>query len=285
MTIVEALITPFSDYAFMRRALAACVALAIGGAPLGVFMAMRRMTLVGDAMSHAIMPGVAAAFLAFGMSLWPMTAGAVITGLAVAGAALTLTRFTSLREDSAFTLLYLPSIAVGIILISLKQGSGGADMAHLLFGNILAIDAASLAFITASGCLSVMAIAAFYRRFVMDCFDPDFMSAAASNWWTNYVFFGLLMANLVAAFQVLGTLMALGMTVLPAMTARFLTRNMDACVPLAIAIAMASSIAGLLLSYHFGLPPGPAVVALAGCAAILSAVLEQIAIRLAGAAR
>uniref|UniRef100_UPI0026371B3B metal ABC transporter permease n=1 Tax=Propionivibrio sp. TaxID=2212460 RepID=UPI0026371B3B len=94
MTLTDLLITPFADYAFMRRALAACVVLALGGTPLGVFMTLRRMTLVGDAMQHAILPGVAIAFACAGLSLWAMTLGGLIAGMAVALLAVGLTRFT-----------------------------------------------------------------------------------------------------------------------------------------------------------------------------------------------
>lgn len=273
-TLNDWLVAPFTDYPFMRRALAACIALAIGGAPLGIFMAMRRMTLVGDAMSHAIIPGVAAAFLIFGMSLWPMTIFGMVTGIIVAMAALTLVRFTVLREDAAFTLLYLPSIALGVTLISLRGNS--ADLTHLLFGNVLAIDNDALIFIAAIAGISGVVVAGFYRRFVIECFDPDFLAASSRfGKWTGHIFFALLMANLVAAFQVLGTLMALGMTILPAIAARFWTQKLDVLIPLAIFVALASSFLGLLLSYHFSLPAGTTVVMLAGIAGMLSAIFGR----------
>src|SRR3954468_19806874 len=107
MSLYEYAFQPFIDYAFMRRALVACVALAISGAPLGVFLVLRRMTLVGDAMSHAILPGVSIAFLFFGLSLWPMTLGGLIAGLLVAAAAGAVTQYTQLKEDASFTGAYL----------------------------------------------------------------------------------------------------------------------------------------------------------------------------------
>ena len=273
MLAVNLLTDPFTHYAFMRRALAACAALALGGTPLGVFMTLRRMTLVGDAMSHAILPGVALAFLAFGLSLGPMTLGGLVTGVAVALAAVLLTRFTSLKEDAAFTLLYLLSIAVGVILISLKGSS--VDLLHLLFGNILAIDRDSLVLVGSATCLSLIVIAVLYRRLVIECFDPDFLKATTHGGWTSHVFFGLLMINLIAAFQALGTLMALGLMLLPAIAARFWTRNIDGAVPLSILLALLSSVAGLLLSYYAEIPSGPSVVLVAGILGLVSAFIGR----------
>ena len=270
MTIPDLLFTPFTDYAFMRRALAGCFVLALGGTPLGVFMTLRRMTLAGDALSHAILPGVALAFLAAGLSLWPMTIGGLAAGIIVALAATLLIRFTYLKEDAAFALLFLSSLAGGVTLISLKGSN--VDLLHLLFGNILAIDQEALFLMTGTCCLSLVTLAALYRRLVIECFDPEFMkSAAKGSGWTTPVFYALLMINLVAAFQALGTLMALGLMILPSIAARFWTRNIDIAVPLSILFAIMASFAGLLMSYYAKIPSGPAVILTAAGMAWLSA--------------
>lgn len=274
MTIIELITDPFTQYAFMRRALAACVVLALGGTPLGVFMTLRRMTLVGDAMSHAVLPGVAVAFLACGTSIWPMTIGGFIAGVVVAFIAMLFTRFTKLKEDAAFSLLYLLSLAGGVTLVSLKGNS--VDLLHLLFGNILAIDAEALYLVAFSSCLSLVTLAVFYRNLVVECFDPDFMkSIAPRNEGTKIIFFVLLMINLVAAFQALGTLMALGLMILPAIAARFWTQNIDRAVPLGVFLAVAASVLGLLVSYYARVPSGPAVVLAAGMIGILSACIGK----------
>ncbi len=271
MTMLDTLADPFIQYAFMKRALAACVVLSLGGAPLGVFMMLRRMTLVGDAMSHAILPGVAAAFLVAGLSVWPMTLGGLAAGLGAALIAVALTRYTHIKEDAAFTLLFLLSLAGGVTLVSLKASS--VDLLHLLFGNILAIDRDSLILITGASCLSLFALAVLYRRLVIECFDPVFMeSTSRKAGWTRFVFFGLLMVNLVAAFQALGTLLALGLMILPAIAARFWTRNIDTLMPLSVLVAAASSVTGLLLSYYVKMPSGPAIVMTAGIFGVISAL-------------
>src|ERR1700722_3024575 len=116
MTLYEYALQPFIDYGFMRRALTACAAPAVGGAPLGVFLVLRRMALAGDAMSHAILPGVSLAFLVFGLSLWPMTIGGLLAGLLVALAAGAITRLTQLKEDASLTGTYMLSLAAGVLI-------------------------------------------------------------------------------------------------------------------------------------------------------------------------
>lgn len=276
--LMETFVTPFAEFAFMKRALAAALILALGGTPLGVFMSLRRMTLVGDALGHAILPGVAVAFLLAGLSVWAMTLGGVVAAICVALIVAALTRFTKIKEDAAFTMVYLVSLAVGVTLVSMKGSS--VNLLHLLFGNILAIDDSSLILITGVCCFSLCALAALYRRLVVEGFDPDFLGVAASHrWftgWTQPIFFILLMLNLVAAFQVLGTLMALGLMLLPSIAARFWARNIDWIIPVSILFACFSAYLGLLLSYHAQVPAGPAIVLVAGGVAILSAVVGRV---------
>lgn len=272
--MLDLVTTPFLEHDYMRRALAACVALAAGGTPLGVFMTLRRMSLVGDTMSHAIFPGVAVAFIFYGASLWPMTLGGFIAGVIIALLAVTLTRATQLREDSSFAMLYLLSVASGVILISLKGGN--EELVHTLFGDILALSPASLALITGTSVLSLLVTAVFYREMVIDCFDPDFAHAAQrGRGWISQIFFVLLVINLIAAFQALGTLMALGLMLLPAIAARFWTRTIDWAVPLSIAFAAVAAPIGLLISYYAKIPPGPTVVLSAGAVSLLSVLLGR----------
>lgn len=277
MTLNELLIAPFSDYAFMRRALAASLALAIGGTPLGVFMMLRRMTLVGDALSHAILPGVAIGFLLAGLSLTAMTLGGLGAALGVGLLAVFLTRRTQLKEDAAFTLLYLLSLGIGVTLLTLRGSQ--VDLIHLLFGNVLAIDGNALGLIVGVSCASVLVLAVFYRRLVMEGFDPDYFGVVGGAHAVAKIsafFFVLLMLNLVVSFQALGTLMALGLMILPALAARFWFRNIDALVPAAMGWAAVSAYGGLVLSFHAGLPSGPAIVLVAGCGALLSAFIGRV---------
>jgi zinc/manganese transport system permease protein len=257
--IYEAIIQPFADYGFMRRALAACVTMAASGAPLGVFLVIRRMTLMGEATSHAILPGAAIAFLVTGLSLWPMTLGGLAAGLLVALMAGIISRVTALKEDASFTAAYLTSLALGVLIISMKGSA--VDLLHILFGNVLAVDNDSLVLVGSVAAISLLAMAVTYRPLVMECFDPGFLKAQQSKGAVYHqMFLVLVVLNLVASFQVLGTLMAVGIMVLPAIATRFWTKSIDIALGLAIVFGIVSSAGGLLLSYHYSLPSGPAIV-------------------------
>ena len=272
MSLYEYVFQPFADYLFMRRALVACAALSFSGAPLGVFLVLRRMTLVGDAMSHAILPGASIAFLFFGLSLWPMTLGGLIAGLLVATTAGALTQFTQLKEDASFTGAYLFSLAIGVLIISLHGNS--IDLMHILFGNVLAVDSRSLVMVSGVSTLSTLVLAAMYRNLVVECFDSGFMRAMrGKSALLQQVFLVLVVLNLVSAFQTLGTMMAMGVMVLPAIAARFWTKNIDVTIGLSIVFAFGSSFVGLLLSYHYALPSGPAIVLTTGTLNLLSVLL------------
>ena len=136
--LYDALISPFTEFEFMRRALAAVIALALGAAPIGVFLMLRRMSLVGDAMAHAILPGAAIGFLVSGLNLFAMTTGGLIAGFTVAILAGLVARHTELKEDASLATFYLVSLALGVTIVSIKGTN--IDLLHVLFGNILAMD-------------------------------------------------------------------------------------------------------------------------------------------------
>ena len=136
--IHDLLIAPFTEFEFMRRALAGVVALSLAGAPIGVFLMLRRMSLVGDAMAHAILPGAAVGFLLSGLNLFAMTFGGLIAGFAVAILSGVVARNTELKEDAALATFYLASLALGVTIVSMRGTN--IDLLHVLFGNILALD-------------------------------------------------------------------------------------------------------------------------------------------------
>ena len=125
-------IAPFAEFEFMRRALAGTLALALGAGPIGVFLMLRRMSLVGDAMAHAILPGAAIGFLLSGLSLFAMTAGGLIAGFVVALLAGLVARTTELKEDASLAAFYLISLALGVTIVSVKGTN--IDLLHVLFG-------------------------------------------------------------------------------------------------------------------------------------------------------
>ena len=262
MTLIE----PFIAFGFMRRALVACIALSLSATPLGVFLLLRRMSLVGDALSHAVLPGAAIGYLISGLSLVAMGTGGVIAGLTVALLSGAVSRFTPLREDASFAGFYLGSLALGVTLVSLRGSS--VDLLHVLFGSLLAVDAPSILLVSAISSLSLLLLATIYRPLVIDAFDPTFLSAQGR--WTSPlvhgIFLTLVVVNLVAGFQVLGTLMSVGLMMLPAASARFWSRHLSGMLLSAMLLATLASFSGLCASFNLSLPAGPAVVL---CAAFL----------------
>lgn len=260
---VALLVTPFVEFGFMRRALVASLAIALGSGPIGVFLMLRRMSLMGDAMSHAILPGAAAGFLVAGLSLPAMSLGGLVAGLTVALAAGLVSRHTQLREDASLAAFYLLSLATGVLLISL-YGSN-VDVMHVLFGSVLAVDDLALLQVAGIASLTLIVLAVIYRPLVVECFDPEFLRAVGGGGESvHLVFLVLVVLNLVAAFQALGTLMAVGLMMLPAAAGRFWGRDLGGMTIAAVTIAALSGYVGLVLSFHADLPSGPAIVLTAG---------------------
>jgi len=256
-------IEPFTEFAFMQRALLGALMLSVGAGPVGVFLMLRRMSLTGDAMAHAILPGAAAGFLIFGLELLPMTIGGLIAGIIVALGAGAVARLTIQKEDASMAAFYLISLAIGVVLVSLRGSN--IDLMHVLFGTVLALNDEALALIALVTGISAASLLLFRRAFIADCLDPLFLrSVSRLGTPTHFLFLGLVVLNLVAGFQALGTLLSVGLMILPAAAARFWTRRVETTCLLAIAIGALSSVSGLLLSYHAALPSGPAIILSAG---------------------
>ena len=272
MTPYEFALNPFVEFGFMRRGLVGCLALALGCGPLGTILVIRRMSLMGDALSHAVLPGAALGFIFAGLWLPAMTLGGVAAGLAVALLSGLVTRLTPLREDASFAAFYLISLALGVLLVS-THGSN-VDLLHLLFGSILAIDDTALILIGIIATLTLLGLAVIYRPLVVDCFDPGFLRAVGGRGGlVHTLFLALVVFNLVAAFQALGTLMAVGLMMLPAAAARFWVRDLWSLSAMSSVVALASGFFGLLLSYHLDVPSGPAIVLVAGLAYLASVLV------------
>jgi zinc/manganese transport system permease protein len=259
----EALLAPFADFAFMRRAWVAALALSLSAAPLGVFLTLRRMSLLGDALSHAVLPGVAIGFMLSGLSLTAMAIGGVTAGMLVAAIAGMVTRVTKLKEDASLAALYLVALALGVTLIS-SHGTQ-LDLLHILFGSALGVDNPGLLLVAIVASSSAVLLAAMYRGLVLESFDPVFLGTVRRRGWLwQQGFLMLVVMNLVAGFQTLGTLMAVGLMMLPAVSSKLWHDTLPAQLANASAQAMLASTAGLLLSYHFDTPSGPTIIGCAG---------------------
>jgi zinc/manganese transport system permease protein len=267
--IFDIFFQPFYDYGFMRRALYGCIAISFGATPVGVFLMLRRMSLTGDAMAHAILPGAAIGYLISGLSLGAMTTGGVIAGLAVALLSGFVSRLTVLREDASLAAFYMISLALGVLIVS-TRGSN-IDLMHVLFGTVLALDNAALILLSSITTVSTLTLAIFFRPLVLECADPQFLRSVSSlSAVTHFTFLALVVLNLVGGFHALGTLMSVGIMILPAAGARFWAVSVGGLMAVAFVIAILSSLIGLLLSFNFSLPSGPAIILVAGIVYVIS---------------
>jgi zinc/manganese transport system permease protein len=269
MNLFEFLVGPFLTYGFMSRALVGAVVIALSAAPVGVFLMLRRMSLTGDAMAHAILPGAGVGFLLAGLEILPMTLGGFTAGLVVALLAGLVSRLTIQREDTSLAAFYLISLALGVMLVSLRGSS--VDLMHVLFGTVLALNNDALVMIGAVATISLVALALIWRPLFAECLDPNFLrSVSGAGQAVHLIFLALVVLNLVGGFQALGTLLAVGLMMLPAAAARFWVRRLEALCLVAVGIGVASSYVGLLLSYYLSVPSGPAIILVAGAIYLLS---------------
>jgi zinc/manganese transport system permease protein len=246
----------------MRRALAGCLALSAAAPPLGVFLVLRRMSLMSDVLQHGVLPGIALGAAAGGMTVWAMGAGGILSGLVVALLAGWLARRTGRGEDSQLAGLYLIALAAGVALISAQRG---VDLTHLLFGSVLAVDDPALLAMAGAASVTLPVLAAIWRPLVLESLDPGF---PGGGW--HAAFLALVVLCVVAGYAALGTLMSVGLMMLPAIAARHWSGTLPGQVTLAVGLAASASILGLLLSFHVEIPAGPAIVLMAGLFWIVS---------------
>ncbi len=271
MSLYDLLVSPFVEFEFMRRGLIGVCALVLGASPVGILLTLRRMSLMGDAMAHAILPGAAVGYLISGLSLFAMTMGGLVAGLVVALAAGGVARATELKEDASLAALFLVSLALGVTIVSIRGNS--IDLLHFLFGNVLALDNEALVLIGAIATISLLTLALIWRPLVMESVDAGFLRSVSRSGAPAHIgFLALVALNLVGGFQALGTLLAVGVMIFPAVISRFWSRDLTAMTVIAVAAGLLSGYCGLLLSYHVGLPAGPGIILFAGavyCGSVL----------------
>ena len=262
-------IEPFIEFSFMQRALWGCLVLSLSATPIGVFLTLRKMSLTGDAMAHAILPGAAIGFLVAGVSITAMTIGGVIAGCVVAVLAGVVARHTNAEEDSSLAAFYLLSLASGVLIISAKGSN--LDLLHVLFGSVLALNNDALILLTSIATVSLISLAILYRPLVFECVDPAFFrSVSQLSSVAHFSFLLLVVLNLVAGFHALGTLMAVGLMILPAAVARFWTEKLGTMIVISFITSLISSYFGLFLSYHVSFATSPAIVLVMGSIYLIS---------------
>ena len=251
-------------YDFMKRAVVATSVLSVSIAPVGAFLVLRRLSLAGEAMAHAIVPGIVIAFVAFGLSVMSMITGGMIAGVLVALGTSLLARRTLIREDASLASLYLIALALGIFILS--AAGSAIPLKSFLFGSALGIGDYTLVLIGLTATITLISFAIILRPLIAATFDPLFFESQSSHsGLVHQWFMFLLVLNLLAAFKSLGTLMAVGLMILPATAARYWVSTVTHYLMLTFGFALLSCWIGLILSFYLSdVPTGPAIVLVAG---------------------
>lgn len=257
-------------FAFMQRAFVATTVLSASVAPVGAFLVLRRLSLAGEAMAHAITPGIVIGFVTAGLSVMSLLIGGLIAGVGVAILTALLARKTILRSDASLASLYLIALAAGIFILS--AAGSAVPLKSFLFGSILGIDDASMLLVGGVATVTLVSFAFLLRPLIVSTCDPVFFEARARwPWLVDQGFMLLLVLNLLAAFKTLGTLMAVGLMILPATAARYWAQTITGQLILSFVFATLSCWIGLTLSYIFAdTPSGPAIVLVAGAIFLIS---------------
>ena len=246
-------------YDFMLRALAAAIMVGIVCAVVGSFVVLRGMAFFGDALAHAILPGVAVAYLLGGASgplFWGALGAAVTTALGIGA----VTRGGRLREDVAIGVVFAGVFALGIALISSVR-SYSTDLAHILFGNVLAITSDDLLLIGGVGAGVLLVVWAFYKEFVVISFDPTHAaSLRLPAEPLRYLLLILIAVTVVVSLKAIGAGLMTAMLITPAASGHLLTRRLPRMMLIAALIGVGSAIVGLYLSYYISIASGAAIV-------------------------
>ncbi len=273
------------DYAFMKRALVATSVLSFSVAPVGAFLVLRRLSLAGEAMAHAIVPGIVIAFVVAGLSVASMIVGGLVAGVSVAALTTVLARMTIIREDASLASLYLIALALGIFILS--AAGSAVPLKSFLFGSILGIDDETLILIGVTATITLISFAIILRPLIASTIDPVFYESQTQRpGLVGQWFMFLVVLNLLGAFKALGTLMAVGLMILPATAARYWVSTITSYLVLTFVFALISSWAGLIISYYAPeVPSGPAIVLVAGIIFIVSLLIGPQGLRLTSQVR
>ena len=263
------------EFDFMTRAFFATSVLSLSVAPVGAFLVLRKLSLAGEAMAHAIVPGIVIGFVISGLSVFSMVTGGLIAGVFVAIATTVIARSTILQEDASLASLYLIALALGIFILSVAGSA--IPLKSFLFGSILGIGDETLYLILVSALITLANFAIILRPLTLNTLDPIYYKSQAKRpFLVEFVFMFLLILNLLAAFKALGTLMAVGLMVLPATAARCWVKSVKSYLFVTFSFSITSCWVGLFLSFYFSdVPSGPAIILVAGVIYAASLILGR----------
>ncbi len=255
----EWLIEPLR-YTFMIRGLAAAILVGTVCAVVGTYVVLRGMAFLGDALAHAILPGVAIAYLLGGGAQGPLFWGGLVAGVGTALGIGAITRGGQIKEDTAIGILFAGMFALGIALISSVR-SYTVDLTHFLFGNVLGVTDADLYLTAIFGGLVLLLVLAFYKEFLVISFDPILAETLRlPDTFLRHLLLVMIAITIVVSLQTVGIALMVAMLVTPAATAYMLTRRLPVMMALGALIGAGSGVVGLYLSYYMNIASGSAIV-------------------------
>lgn len=257
--MIEQLLLPL-QYSFMVRGLIAASLVGIVCAVVGAYVVLRGMAFFGDALAHAILPGIAVGYLAGGGARAPLFWWALATAILSAIGISAISRSTKIKEDTAIGIVFAGMFALGVALISTVR-SYTADLAHFLFGDVLGVRSADLWLIFTFSALILLTILIFYKEFLVLSFDPILAATLRLPARTlDFLLIILIALTIVIALQTVGVALMVAMLVTPAATAYLLTRRLPVMMLLAALFAALSGVIGLYLSFYLSIASGAAIV-------------------------
>ena len=252
--LLDPLARPFMQHAFVAIVLVGAICGAIG-----TFVTLRGLAFMGDALAHAIFPGVVIAYVLGGNFLVGALIAAVLVSLGIGA----ISQNGRLTNDTAIGVLFAGGFALGIALIS-AQRTYTKDLASFLLGSILGVSRQDLLLTGAVGLVVLVTMAVFRRELTLVAFDRTFAQASGLNLWAfDQLFLLLLSLAIVVSLQTVGNVLVLAMLVTPAATARLLTDRLRVMTALSALIGAGSGVIGLYVSYHAGIASGASVVLVA----------------------
>ena len=262
----EPLAEPF-DYRFMQRALLTALAVGLVCGVLSCFVVLKRWALLGDAISHAVLPGVAIAYLLG----WPFFIGAFIAGALTSVGIGFIERATRIKSDTAMGIMFTAAFALGVVIIG--QVASSTHLMHVLFGNVLGVDRQALTLTLVAGVVALLAVGLGFKALFAYAFDEVHAQALGLN--TGAIHYGLILLltlTIVASLETVGIILVVAMLIIPGATAYLLTDRLPRMIVLAALVGMTASLVGLYLAYFFDLASGGAMV-LVAAALFLAALL------------
>ncbi|EJL26214.1 metal ABC transporter permease [Brevibacillus sp. BC25] len=246
------------QYEFLQKALFTSVVVGLICGVIGSFIILRGMSLMGDAISHAVLPGVALSY-AFGINFF---VGAVLTGVLTAVGIGYVSQNSRIKNDTAIGILFTSAFAVGIIMVTMLKSS--TDLYHILFGNVLAVRSSDMWVTVGIGVIVIVTVYAFFKELLLTSFDPTIAAAyGLRNNLIHYLLMTLLTMVTVASLQTVGIVLVVAMLITPAATAYLLTDRLSIMIFLAGGFGMLSSVIGLYFSFTYNLASGATIVVVA----------------------